>query len=122
MTNFGYGNHNGLQVDISENHWHGLQFELNYTGLLDRVVGGWAMGAIVTYQTGSPFQMGGGFGTFNDYADGGINLNGVTLSQLQSSVGVHRVSATQNGGSPAAFVGSEEHTSELQSRQYLVCR
>ena len=77
---------------------------LNHTGLLDRVVGGWTMGAIVTYQTGSPFQMGGGFGTFNDYADGGINLNGVTLSQLQSSVGVHRVSATQNGGSPAAFV------------------
>ena len=77
---------------LSQNKW------------LDRVVGGWTLGAILTYQTGSPFQMGGGFGTFNDYADGGINLNGVTVSQLQQSIGVHRVSATQNGGSPVTFV------------------
>ena len=77
---------------------------LNHSGVLDRVVGGWTMGAIVTYQAGSPFQLGGGFGTFNDYSDGGIVLNGVTVSQLQSSVGVHRVTVAQNGGSPAPFV------------------
>ncbi len=77
---------------------------LNHSRLLDRVVGGWTLGTIVSYQTGSPFQMGGGFGTFNDYADGGINLNGVTVSQLQHSVGVHRVTAAENGGSPAGFV------------------
>lgn len=77
---------------------------LNHSGALDRVVGGWTLGTIVTYQTGSPFQMGGGFGTFNDYADGGINLNGVTVQELQKSIGVHRVSYQQNGGSPAPFV------------------
>src|SRR3712207_7327026 len=26
------------------------------------------------------------------------------------------------GGLPSSYLGSEEHTSELQSRQYLVCR
>src|SRR3712207_7846443 len=36
----------------------------------------------------------------------------------------HDVDARQVGGHPRAFCGhrSEEHTSELQSRQYLVCR
>jgi hypothetical protein len=56
---------------------------------LDRVVGGWTVGSIFTFQTGNPFQLQGGFNTFNDYGDGGVNLNGVTVSQLQSSVGVY---------------------------------
>jgi hypothetical protein len=70
---------------------HGKQF-LNSNKVLDKIVGGWTVGTIVTYQTGAPFQLQGGFNTYNDYADGGIVLNGVTSSQLQQSVGVHRVS------------------------------
>src|SRR3712207_7046986 len=36
---------------------------------------------------------------------------------------IHRASAEQDGGlSTAVAARSEEHTSELQSRQYLVCR
>ena len=32
---------------------------------------GWSLGTIVTFQTGLPFQLFGGYGTFNDYGDGG---------------------------------------------------
>lgn len=151
MTDGGYGNYNGLQIDFRQHDWHGMQFDVNYTwshslgqqpdnqwlgatnqftmrnlrlsygptlfdvrhvvhasgsydlpfgngrqflnrsGAMDKVVGGWNVGTIVTYQTGSPFLMFGGFNTFNDYADGGIALTGVTVSQLQSAVGVFHV-------------------------------
>jgi len=151
MTDGGYGNYNGLQVDFRQHNWHGMQFDANYTfshslgqqpdnqwlgstnqftmrnlrlsygptlfdirqvvhvsgsydlpvgngrrflnesGVIDKIVGGWNVGTIITYQTGSPFMIQGGYNTFNDYADGGIVLTGVTLSQLQSSVGVYHV-------------------------------
>jgi hypothetical protein len=68
----------------------GKQF-LNQSGVLDRAIGGWTLGTIITDQSGAPVQLTGGFKTFNDYGDGGINLNGVTTSQLQKAVGVHRV-------------------------------
>lgn len=45
----------------------------------------------MTFQTGAPFQILGGNATYNDYGDGGVTLTGVTSSQLQKSVGVHRV-------------------------------
>ncbi len=71
----------------------GKQFA-NRGGILDRVVGGWTLGSIFTYQTGNPFLLQGGNLTFNDYGDGGVRLNGVTASQLQSSVGVYRIPGT----------------------------
>lgn len=151
MTDGGYGNYNGLQIDFRQHDWHGMQFDANYTwshslgqqpdnqwlgstnqftmrnlrlsygptlfdvrhvvhvsgsydlpfgngrqflnrsGAMDKVVGGWNVGTIVTYQTGSPFVILGGYNTFNDYADGGIVFTGVSLPQLQSSVGVYHV-------------------------------
>jgi len=60
-------------------------------GALDRIVGGWTLGSIFAFQTGNPFELQGGYRTYNDYADGGVVLNGVTPSQLQSSVGVYPV-------------------------------
>jgi len=60
---------------------------------LDRVVGGWTLGSILTFQTGSPFELQGGFNTFNDYGDSGVILHGVTVSQLQSSVGVYHLTS-----------------------------
>jgi len=60
---------------------------------LDRVVGGWTIGSILTFQTGNPFELQSGFNTFNDYGDSGVILNGVTVSQLQSSVGVYHLSS-----------------------------
>lgn len=77
---------------------------LNYGGLADRVVGGWTIGTIFYVQSGAPFPLTGGYLTFNDYASGGIALNGITRSQLQNAVGVYRVSATDNGGNAATYV------------------
>ncbi|HKD49511.1 MAG TPA: TonB-dependent receptor [Candidatus Acidoferrum sp.] len=70
----------------------------NHGGAVDKIVGGWNIGTIVTYQTGLPSQLIGGFRTTNGpsstpfgdaLGDGGVVFNGATLSQLQSSVGVH---------------------------------
>jgi hypothetical protein len=73
----------------------GKQFA-NRSGALDRVVGGWTIGTIFTFQTGAPFLLLGGNNTFNDYGDGGVALNGVTQSQLQSSVGKYPIPGTTN--------------------------
>jgi hypothetical protein len=64
---------------------------LSNGAMLDRVVGGFSLGTVVTFQTGAPFQLLGGFATYNSQADGGVVLTGVTASQLQKSVGVYRV-------------------------------
>jgi len=58
-------------------------------GVVDHIVGGWTLGTILTYQTGLPFQLLGGYNTVNDYGDGGLLFNGISVSQLQSAVGVH---------------------------------
>lgn len=63
----------------------------NNNAVLDKIVGGWNVGTIATIQSGFPFRITGGYSTFNGQADSGIVLNGVTPSQLQSSVGVHRI-------------------------------
>ncbi len=68
----------------------GKQF-LNRNALLDRAVGGWTVGTVFRYQSGAPFSLYGGYNTYNDYADGGVVLNGITRSQLQNMIGVYRV-------------------------------
>jgi hypothetical protein len=161
----GYSNYNGLQFDLRQRQWHGLQFDANYTwshtlglttpnnwqgqtytfslrnmrlgygpslfdirhsmningtydlpfgkgkafarggAVLDKVIGGWTLGSIFNFQTGTPFLLGGGSGngnpttasTFNNdpnadgLGDGGVVLNGVTAKQLQSSIGVYHI-------------------------------
>lgn len=62
---------------------------LNQGGIVDKVVGGWTLGTIVTIDSGFPFQLVGGYNTVNDYGDGGFVLNGITTSQLQKAVGVY---------------------------------
>jgi hypothetical protein len=151
MVSSGYSNYNGLQVDLRQGAWHGLQYDTNYVwshslGLmpgnswtgsynaftlrnlgqsygptmfdihnvlhangtydipvgkgraylshnraLDAVLGGYTVGTIVTWQSGAPAMLGGGYDTFNDYGDGGVRLHGVTPGQLQSAIGVHQV-------------------------------
>jgi hypothetical protein len=77
----------------------------NNSAVLHKIVGGWTLGSIFNFQTGTPFLLGGGSGngdpytasTFNNdpnadgLGDGGVVLNGVTVSQLQSSVGVYHI-------------------------------
>src|SRR3712207_8809675 len=50
---------------------------------------------------------------------GKVGIHGIGLSRSQNAVRVHLIS----GRDPEQTARrSEEHTSELQSRQYLVCR
>jgi hypothetical protein len=65
---------------------------LSSNSILSAVVGNWTMGNIITWQTGMPQQLTGGYQTYNDFADGGITLgNGLTASKLQKAVHVHRL-------------------------------
>ena len=71
---------------------------LNSSGWLNRVVGGWTLGTIVVFQTGTPLQLGGGYytvsglntTTYPNQADAGLYLNGITTAQIQNNVGVYR--------------------------------
>lgn len=66
---------------------------LNQKGVVDRVVGGWTIGTILRYQTGSAGRITGGYQTFNNLADGGVNLTGITRQDLQNAVGVYKSGA-----------------------------
>jgi hypothetical protein len=58
--------------------------------VLDRVIGGWSVGAIFRIQSGLPFKLSSGRLTVNQ-SDAGVILNGVTASDLQKMVGVFKV-------------------------------
>ncbi len=70
---------------------------MNHGGILNEVLGGWNLGNILTFQTGAPVRLTGGDRTFNDYADGGVNLTGISAADLQSAVGVYHVGAARGG-------------------------
>jgi hypothetical protein len=55
--------------------------------IANAVIGGWTIGTILTRETGDPHLFTGGTQTFNQ-SDSGINLTGVSISQLQSQIGV----------------------------------
>jgi carboxypeptidase family protein len=152
MTDGGYSNYNGLQVDLRQANWHGLQGDFNYTWshtlglatsnndylanadnfytlrnlhlgyqpgtfdlrhvingygtyelpfgkgkaflshstLLNEIAGGFTLGTVITYKTGAPFRLVGGYATFNQN-DGGVQLTGTSVSDLQNAVGIYHV-------------------------------
>jgi hypothetical protein len=65
----------------------GRAFDVN-NSFVNGVVGGWNVGSIITWQSGLPFWIQGGYDTFNN-EDGGVVLNGVSASQIQKNVGVY---------------------------------
>jgi hypothetical protein len=67
---------------------------LNQKGPIDKVIGGWTVGTILVLRSGSPGRITGGYYTFNDLADGGVNLTGVTRQQLQDAVGKYYIPGT----------------------------
>ena len=69
---------------------HGRQF-LNQNPIANAVAGGWTIGTIVTWQSGEPYLLNGGTATFNGGGNSGIELIGVTASQLQHSMHARRV-------------------------------
>ncbi len=56
------------------------------------VVGGWNVGSIVSWQSGMPFWVQGGYDTFNN-EDGGVIVN-ATASQIQKNIGVYNTPAS----------------------------
>jgi hypothetical protein len=64
---------------------------MNHGGVADSVIGGWTVATILTLQSGFPFSVLGPYSTFNNIANGGVNLVGITKQQLQSQIGVYRV-------------------------------
>jgi hypothetical protein len=63
---------------------------LNHGGVVDKVIGGWTLGALSTFETGTPFVINGGYSTMNQNDSGIVFQNGFTTSQLQSGVGVNK--------------------------------
>lgn len=63
---------------------HGREF-LNQSRIANAIVGGWTLGAIVTWESGEPHLFTGGTSTFNGN-DSGITLTGVTAKQLQQQI------------------------------------
>ncbi|HET9401017.1 MAG TPA: carboxypeptidase-like regulatory domain-containing protein [Candidatus Acidoferrales bacterium] len=62
-----------------------------HSTLANRLIGGWQINSITRWQTGPPIQITSGVGgTFNS-ADPGINLIGITGSQLQSLLTTNKV-------------------------------
>jgi len=66
---------------------------LNMRGPVDKVLGGWTVGTIITLRSGSPSRVLGGYSTYNNIADGGVVLSGITREQLQDAVGVYKTGA-----------------------------
>ena len=108
----------------------GKQFA-NRGGVVDHIIGGWTVGTIFTFQTGAPFYLIGGTNTFNDYGDGGIVLNGITASQLQSGVGSYHIPGTTSvafinpkylnpsGGANPAFISQNTTPGTIGQRVWL---
>lgn len=89
--------------------------------LINKVIGGWTLGSVISAQVGRNFKLtSGGQNTYNawdgpspanangtpagilnyvpDENDSGVVLNGLTVSQLQSKVGVYRGPTTVDNG------------------------
>ncbi|HEX6463101.1 MAG TPA: hypothetical protein VFZ98_01555, partial [Vicinamibacterales bacterium] len=56
--------------------------------IANQVLGGWALSGIARVQSGRPFFLSSGRSTFNNFENGVVLAPGVTVSQLQSMVGV----------------------------------
>ncbi len=109
-------------------------------GFLDRVIGGWTVGSIVTLQSGRNFKLQSGYNTFNysnaywpDASDSGVVLNGITVSQLQSKVGLYPGPTpaepkvflppsllTSNGSSNPSFLAPPTTPGQLGQMVYLM--
>jgi hypothetical protein len=69
----------------------GRQFLGNVNGAVDRLVGGWTLGAIVTWSTGVPWFVGSGRTTFNNSTtNNGAQLTGITFEEFKKNVGLYK--------------------------------
>lgn len=64
---------------------------LNSSGVLDKVIGGWSIGSIVTWQSRPPFNITAGRSTFNsNTANTPAQLVGITADQFKSNLGIFK--------------------------------
>ncbi|MGC1291386.1 MAG: carboxypeptidase-like regulatory domain-containing protein [Candidatus Acidiferrales bacterium] len=69
----------------------GRSFNVN-NPFLNGVVGGWNVGSIISWQSGIPFWIQGGYDTFNN-EDGGVIVS-ASASQIQKNIGVYSTPAS----------------------------
>ncbi|HKW88514.1 MAG TPA: hypothetical protein VJN21_07140 [Candidatus Acidoferrales bacterium] len=76
-------------------------------GVINRLIGGWSFNTVARWHSGRVQLLTGGLGgTFNGN-DGGVNITGMSLSQIQSELGVIKTPCTTSGPSctPTSKVG-----------------
>jgi hypothetical protein len=70
---------------------------LSHSKLVDLTLGGWTLGTITTFQTGTPVVLNGGYLTMNQNDPGVVFQNGLTAAQVQSSMQIYHT------GSPWSY-------------------
>jgi hypothetical protein len=69
----------------------GKRFLSGANGVVDRLVGGFTLGAIVTWSTGVPFYVSSGRTTFNNStANNGAQLTGITFEEFKKNIGIFK--------------------------------
>jgi hypothetical protein len=73
----------------------GRQFGGNANGFIDRLIGGWTVGSIVTWATRPPWFVTSGRSTFNSFNPGlaPAQLVGITFEEFKKNLGVFRTPA-----------------------------
>jgi hypothetical protein len=84
----------------------GHQFHLKH---LDRVIGGWTYSAVMTWQSGAPFSILSGYGTFNRSSGGRSYYNGADIAVGGSALG-NIVSYRMTGNGPMIISPSAINT------------
>ncbi|MGB7209885.1 MAG: hypothetical protein WBD27_14585, partial [Pyrinomonadaceae bacterium] len=71
---------------------NGKPFLSGSNGLVDRIVGGWTVGAITTWATGVPFFVASGRATFNSFNAGNnpAQLVGISFEEFKKNVGLFK--------------------------------
>ena len=69
----------------------GKPFFGDANGLVDRIIGHWSIGGIMTWSTGSPFYVSSGRTTFNSgTANNGAQLVGISFDEFKKHVGIYK--------------------------------
>ena len=107
---------------------------LSQDNLVSNILGNWTVGFLATFQTGTAQQLIGNNLTYNDYGDGGVVLNNITVHDLQKAVGVHRMpgktyallldpkylqNAQGTGGANTTYISSNTKPGTINHPVYL---
>jgi hypothetical protein len=90
----------------------GKKFAIN-NRIVDSLLGGWTAGSIIQFATGTPFQLSGGFNTFNNQASGVQLAPGVTLDDIAAMFRgqtLQKINQTGNSNSLLARAGATDQT------------